>query len=124
MAQGKEVGMVTRMILECSQSVWRWSRVRVEIHGYDSPLLSSAPRQREEPSSIELCSGRSSSPIEPCSGEANTPPSSPALGEYYRHHSQKGNGKIPQPIKSWPAHKIVCWKKNTSPLLRTPPKGL
>src|SRR6266581_4408189 len=39
MAQGKEVGMVTGMIPECSQSVQRWSRVsgvRVEIHGYDS----------------------------------------------------------------------------------------
>src|SRR6266705_2361616 len=39
MAQGKEVGVVTGMVLECSQSVRRWSGVsgvRVEIHGYDS----------------------------------------------------------------------------------------
>jgi len=39
MAQGKEAGVVTGMIPECSWSVWRWSGVsgmRVEIHGYDT----------------------------------------------------------------------------------------
>src|SRR6266700_3024907 len=39
MAQGSELGVVTGMVLECSQSVQRWSRVsgvRVEIHGYDT----------------------------------------------------------------------------------------
>src|SRR6266581_3487010 len=38
MAQGSELGVVTGMVLECSQSVWRWSGVRVEIHGCDNPL--------------------------------------------------------------------------------------
>src|SRR6266571_4187743 len=41
MAQGSELGVVTRMVPECSRSVWRWSGVsgvRVEIHGYDSTL--------------------------------------------------------------------------------------
>src|SRR6266700_3912967 len=34
MAQGSELGVVTRMVLECSRSVWRWSGVsgvRVEM---------------------------------------------------------------------------------------------
>src|SRR6266705_6320415 len=38
-AQGSEPGVVTRMVPECSRSVWRWSgvsRVGVEIHGYDT----------------------------------------------------------------------------------------
>src|SRR6266581_4838626 len=47
MAQGKEVGVVTGMVLECSQSVWRWSRmsgVRIGIHEYDStPFLGLNP---------------------------------------------------------------------------------
>src|SRR6266581_1691537 len=41
MAQGSEPGVVTRMVLECSRSVQRWSRVSrvgVEIHGYDRLL--------------------------------------------------------------------------------------
>jgi len=43
MAQGKEAGVVTRMILECSQSVWRCSGVsgvRERIHGYDKSPAS------------------------------------------------------------------------------------
>src|SRR6266705_1974370 len=39
MAQGSELGVVTRMVPECSQSVWRWSgvsEVGVEVHGYDT----------------------------------------------------------------------------------------
>src|SRR6266581_4515533 len=50
MAQGSEPGVVTRMVLECSWSVQRWSRVSgvgVEIHGYDTDLgpsqMSSMP---------------------------------------------------------------------------------
>src|SRR6266581_8030864 len=38
MAQGSEPGVITGMVLECSQSVWRWSgvsEVGVEVHGYD-----------------------------------------------------------------------------------------
>src|SRR6266581_1591142 len=39
MAQGSELGVVTGMVLECSQRVRRWggvSGVGVEIHVYDS----------------------------------------------------------------------------------------
>src|SRR6266581_7098587 len=39
MAQGSEPGVVTRMVLECSRSVQRWSgvsEVGVEVHGYDN----------------------------------------------------------------------------------------
>src|SRR6266581_6895003 len=43
------------------------------------PLLSSAPRQREEPSSIELCSGRSSPLLSHALGK-NPSPLSSALG--------------------------------------------
>src|SRR6266581_6466194 len=45
MAQGSEPGVVTGMVPECSQSVWRWSgvsEVGVEVHGYDSQKLSTS----------------------------------------------------------------------------------
>src|SRR6266705_5057559 len=44
MAQGSELGVVTRMVPECSQRVWRWGRVSgvgVEIHGYDSMIVNN-----------------------------------------------------------------------------------
>src|SRR6266700_5165527 len=42
MAWGSEPGVVTRMVLECSRSVRRWSRVSevgVEVHGYDTHVI-------------------------------------------------------------------------------------